>query len=55
MGSDETENLAWPMGANEELVKVYNEKLNSLIRREIGVDDGRETNMFKGGIMKYAR
>lgn len=55
MGSDETENLAWPKGNNEELVKEYNEKLNALILREVGIDDGRETANFKGGIMKYAR
>lgn len=54
-GSDETENLAWPKGNNVELVKTYNEKLNALIAREVGVDDGRETQFFNGGILKYAR
>ena len=55
MGSDETENLAWPKGNNKELVEEYNGKLNNLIQREIGVDDGRETTFFRGGIMKYAK
>ena len=54
-GSDETENLAWPKGNNEGLVMTYNEKLNTLIQREVGVDDGRETEFFNGGIMKYAK
>ena len=34
---------------------IYNDKLNSIIKREIGVDDGRETEYFNGGIMKYAK
>lgn len=54
-GSDETENLAWPKGNNADLVMIYNDKLNSIIKREIGVDDGRETEYFNGGIMKYAK
>lgn len=55
MGSDETENLAWPKGNNKELVEEYNDKLNAIIKREIGIDDGRETEFFRGGLMKYAR
>ena len=54
-GSDETENLAWPKGNNEGLVMTYNEKLNTLIQREVGIDDGRETEFFDGGLMKYAK
>ena len=54
-GSDETENLAWPQGNNQELVNSYNNMLNQLILQEVGVDDGRETQYFDGGIMKYAR
>lgn len=54
-GSDETENLAWPKGNNEDLVMTYNERLNTLIQREVGVDDGRETKFFNGGIMNYAK
>lgn len=55
METDETENLAWPKGNNKELVEEYNGRLNNLIQREIGVDDGRETAFFNEGIMKYAR
>lgn len=54
-GSDETENLAWPKGNNQDLVLEYNNKLNQLIKSEIGIDDGRETSMFRGGIMVYAK
>jgi arylsulfatase len=54
-GSDETENLAWPKGNNEDLVMTYNERLNTIIQREVGVDDGRETKFFNGGIMNYAK
>jgi arylsulfatase len=55
METDETENLAWPKGNNKELVEEYNGRLNNLIQREIGVDDGRETAFFNEGIMKYVR
>lgn len=55
MGSDETDNLAWPKGDNEYLVSQYSDKLNALIQREIGVDDGRETNNFNGGLAPYAK
>lgn len=55
MGTDETENLAWPKGNNEALVKTYNDRLNALIQREVGVDDGRETKHFNGGILQYAK
>ena len=54
-GSDETENLAWPKGNNEELVTAYNNKLNALIEREVGEDNGSEVQYFKGGLMKYAK
>lgn len=55
MGMDETENLAYPKGNNETLVKEYNDKLNALIREEIGNDDGSETDVFPGGLMNYAK
>ena len=55
MGSGETENLAWPKGNNTSLVNTYNNKLNALIQQEVGVDDGRETEKFNGGLLKYAR
>lgn len=55
MGTDETENLAYPKGNNETLVKEYNDKLNALIREEIGNDDGSETDVFPGGLMNYAK
>lgn len=54
-GSDETENLAWPKGNNEALVATYNDKLNALIQREVGEDNGSEVQYFKGGLMKYAK
>ena len=54
-GSDETENLAGPTGNKADSVMIDNDKLNSIIKREIGVDDGRETEYFNGGIMKYAK
>lgn len=55
MGMDETENLAYPKGNNESLVKEYNDKLNALIREEIGNDDGSETDVLPGGLMNYAK
>ena len=55
MGSGETENLAWPKGNNTSLVNTYNNKLNALIQQEVGVDNGRETEKFNGGLLKYAR
>ena len=53
--TDETENLAWPKGNNKELVESYNSKLNALIEKEIGTDDGRETDNFIGGLKSYAK
>ena len=53
--TDETDNLAWPKGNNKELVEAYNNKLNALIQKEIGTDDGRETDNFIGGLKSYAR
>ena len=53
--SDETENLAYPQGNNEVLVMQYNSKLNDLILHEVGIDDGRETQSYKGGLMQYAK
>lgn len=53
--SDECLNLAYPKGNNADKVMQYNDKLNALIKKEIGVDDGRETACFSGGIMKYAK
>jgi arylsulfatase len=38
----ETANLAATRGANAELVSTMSDKLESLIKQEIGVDDGRE-------------
>ena len=54
-GTDEVENLAWPKdNANKELVNTMNQKLNTLIQHEIGVDDGSETNRgYKGGVSYF--
>lgn len=53
-GSDETENLAWPQDNNKQLVDDMNQKLNALILREIGVDDGSETKKgYVGGVEVY--
>ena len=55
-GTDETENLAWPKdnNANQQLVELMNQKLNALIQREIGTDDGSETKKgYKGGVEMY--
>lgn len=55
MGSDECNNLAYPKGNNADRVIRCNDALNALIKKEIGVDDGRETAVFRGGILKYAK
>lgn len=55
MGSNECDNLAYPKGTNAKTVTQYNDQLNALIKKEIGSDDGRETLIFKGGIMQYAK
>ena len=55
MGTVECENMAYPQGRYEELVDEYNSVLNDVIAREIGVDDGRETQKFKGGIERYGK
>ena len=54
-GTDETENLAWPKNnANKSLVEIMNQKLNALIQREIGTDDGSETKKgYVGGVETY--
>lgn len=55
IGTDECDNLAWPKDRNETLTMLYNGKLNDLISREIGEDDGSEKSAFVGGIMNYAK
>lgn len=55
MGTSECENMAHPQGNNPELVEDYNRKLNNIISREIGVDDGRETSNFIYGIENYGK
>lgn len=37
------------------LVDNYNKKLNSLITREVGIDNGQETDAYPGGVASYAR
>lgn len=60
-GSDEMTNLAFDLTTVkaspwvEALVSGYNEKLNNLITREIGTDNGQETDAYPGGIEHYAR
>jgi arylsulfatase len=55
MGTSECDNMAHPQGNNPGLVEDYNNKLNSIISKEIGVDDGRETSNFIDGIEKYGK
>lgn len=55
MGSDECENMAHPQGNNSELVENFNKRLNYIISREIGVDDGQETTTFIDGIGMYGK
>jgi arylsulfatase len=54
-GTDEVENLAWPKdNDNAQLVSTMNAKLNALIEREIGVDDGHETEKgYRGGVSYF--
>jgi hypothetical protein len=47
--------MAHPQGNNPGLVEDYNNKLNCIISKEIGVDDGRETSNFIDGIEKYGK
>jgi arylsulfatase len=55
-GSDETDNLAWPKGNNQATVEKMNQKLNTLIEHEIGVDDGHETLTYsKYGVRPFAK
>ena len=55
-GSAETDNLAWPKGNNQSDVEKMNQKLNTLIEKEIGVDDGRETLTYsKYGVKPFAK
>lgn len=57
-GSDERDNLAWPKGNNSNIVDMMNKKLNALIEREIGIDNGREVHIgggYAGGIKQYDR
>lgn len=39
----------------ESLVANYNEKLNHLIAKEVGTDNGSETNAYPGGVASYAK
>jgi len=54
-GTDETQNLAWPKdNDNKQLVTTMNQKLNALILKEIGVDNGSETKKgYLGGVEVY--
>lgn len=58
---DEMTNLAFDLTkvkANPwltSLVENYNRKLNDLIVREIGVDNGKETDAYPGGVASYAK
>ena len=55
-GSAETENLAWPKGNNQSAVEQMNQKLNTLIQQEIGVDDGHETFTYSPyGVRPFAK
>ena len=55
-GSAETDNLAWPKGSYQSDVEKMNQKLNTLIEHEIGVDDGRETLTYsKYGVKPFAK
>ena len=54
-GTDETQNLAWPKDNDKkQLVTTMNQKLNDLILKEIGVDNGSETKKgYLGGVEVY--
>lgn len=58
---DEMTNLAFDLPkvqANpwlSSIVTSYNQKLNALITREMGIDDGRETDAYPGGVASYAK
>ena len=55
-GSDEMSNQAWPKGNNQATVEKMNQKLNTLIEHEIGVDDGHETLTYsKYGVRPFAK
>ena len=55
-GSDETDNLAWPKGNKQTVVKQMNQRLNTLISHEIGTDDGRETKTYSPyGVLPFAK
>ena len=55
-GSDEMSNQAWPKGNNQATVEKMNQKLNTLISHEIGVDDGHETLTYsKYGVRPFAK
>lgn len=53
---DEMENLAASKAENASLVNAYNQKLNTLISREIGTDNGSETDAYyPGGIWTFIK
>lgn len=53
---DEMENLAAGKAENASLINAYNQKLNSLISREIGTDNGSETDAYHpGGIRNFLK
>ena len=55
-GSAETDNLAWPKGSYQSDVEKMNQKLNTLIEKEIGIDDGRETLTYSQyGVRPFAK
>ncbi|ADV45031.1 sulfatase-like hydrolase/transferase [Bacteroides helcogenes] len=59
-GSDETDNLGYYADKADALFRKtiaerYNQKLNYLIEKEIGIDDGRETAKYVGGLDPYER
>ena len=55
-GSDETDNMAWPKGNSQSTVEMMNQKLNTLIEKEIGIDDGRETLTYSQyGVRPFAK
>lgn len=59
--SDEMNNLAFDLSKVkatpwiESLVVSYNQKLNDLITKEVGVDNGKETDAYPGGVASYAK
>lgn len=54
-GSDETKNMAADKVGNASKIIEYSNKLNNLIEREIGSNDGAEVEAYPGGIWNYAK